>query len=59
MTQLEKEQLAPNYWNVVKVWNNNPNDEQLLRLEQRLNKDEKFYFEFHKQATKLTKEFQK
>jgi hypothetical protein len=54
MTQLQKEQMAPNYWNVVNLWNINPNDKQLEELESKLTREEKTYFEFHKEAKKVT-----
>ena len=57
MTQSEKEKLAPNYWNVVKVWEANPNDTQLQELESKLNREEKSYFEFHKEAKRIEEQY--
>jgi hypothetical protein len=53
MTQLEKEQLAPQFWELIKVWENNPNDKQIPELESKLIKEEKSYFEFHKLAKQI------
>ena len=50
---MTKEQLAPNFWELIKVWNNNPNDEQIKELESKLTKEEKSYFQFHKIAKEI------
>ena len=41
-------QPTSNFWELVKVWNNNPNDKQIPELESKLTKDEISYFRFHK-----------
>jgi len=46
MTQLEKEQLAPNFWELVRVWKNNPNDAKIKSLKSQLTNDELDYFAF-------------
>jgi hypothetical protein len=46
MTQLEKEKLAPNFWELVRVWKNNPNDEKIKSLYSQLTNEEADYFAF-------------
>ena len=46
MTQLEKEQLAPQFWELIRVWKNNPNDEKIKSLQAELTNEELDYFAF-------------
>ena len=46
MTQSEKEQMAPNFWELVRVWKNNPNDEKIKSLQAQLTNEELDYFAF-------------
>lgn len=48
MTQEEKELKAPNFWKLVKVWNENPNHPEIEQLMMELTKEEKEYFNLHK-----------
>jgi hypothetical protein len=48
MTQQQKEQLAPNFWELVRVWKNNPNDEKIKSLQEKLTNEELDYFTFLK-----------
>jgi hypothetical protein len=46
MTQLQKEQIAPIFWELVRVWKNNPNDEKIKSLQAELTNEELDYFAF-------------
>jgi hypothetical protein len=45
-TQQQKEKLAPNFWELVRVWKNNPNDENIKSLKSELTNEELDYFAF-------------
>lgn len=46
MTQQQKEKMAPNFWELVRVWKNNPNDEKIKSLQEKLTNEELDYFAF-------------
>jgi hypothetical protein len=48
MTQQQKEKMAPNFWELVRVWKNNPNDEKIKSLQEKLTNEELDYFTFLK-----------
>ena len=46
MTQQQKEKLAPIFWELVRVWKNNPNDAKIKSLKYQLTNEELDYFAF-------------
>jgi hypothetical protein len=53
MTQLEKEQLAPQFWELVKVWKINQNDEKIPEMVSKLTKEEIEYFQLMKRMVEM------
>jgi hypothetical protein len=53
MTQLEKEQLAPQFWELVKVWKINQNDEKIPEMVCKLTKEEIEYFQLMKRMVEM------
>ena len=53
MTQLEKEQLAPQFWELVKVWKLNQNDTKIPEMVSNLTKEENEYFNLMKRMVEM------
>ncbi len=53
MTQLEKEKLAPQFWELIKVWKINQNDEKIPEMVSNLTKEENEYFQLMKRMVEM------